>query len=111
MVRVTRRGQVFQLVDGFLPLATGELYCCRGNWTLRGGWVRPGHRGRGYQRRLIRARVRHARKLGAKRVRAWVRPANVYSLNNLVAEGFRFVPGRPRRYHGRAHVGLEWRRR
>lgn len=107
--RVTRRGAVFQLVDGIVPLASGELRCYRGHWTLRNGWVSPRHRGNGYQRRLIRARVRYARTLGAKRVRVWVLPTNAYSLNNLVAEGFRFARSRPRQFDGRAHVALEWR--
>lgn len=107
--RVLRRGAVFQLVNGIVPLASGELRCCRGHWTLRNGWVSPLHRGNGYQRRLIRARVRYACQLGAKRVRVWVRPTNAYSLNNLVAEGFRFVRSQPRQFDGRAHVALEWK--
>ncbi len=98
---------LFELRDGTMTVASGELRCYHGHWTLRAGWVHPLYRGQGFQRDLIRARVTKAASNGAKRVLAWVKPTNSYSLNNLVAEGFRFMPRPMRTFDGVKHVALE----
>jgi GNAT superfamily N-acetyltransferase len=84
----------------------GGLVCYRGYWCLRTCVVIPQWRGGGTQRRLIRARLRFLVKKGAKHVNVWAKPENVWSLNNLVAEGFRFVPEKPREFNGAMHVKL-----
>ena len=45
-------------------------------------------RGRGLQRRLIRVRVRHARRIGLRRVYTYVSAPNIASMKSLVREGF-----------------------
>lgn len=89
-------------------VASGEVHCYHGTWTLRKGWVAPKWRGHGFQRMLIKQRLEYAQKHGAKRVRTWVLPTNSYSLNNLVAEGFRFIHRKARVFDGKTHVGLEY---
>jgi GNAT superfamily N-acetyltransferase len=57
--------------------------------------VHPAHRGRGLQRRLLRAREALAKRLG---YRALVSDTtdNIHSANNLIAAGFKlFTPERP----------------
>ncbi len=57
--------------------------------------VMPAHRGRGLQRRLIRVRLRKARKVGWTRV-VTTTYDNPASANNLIACGFRlYVPQTP----------------
>lgn len=90
-------------------VGTAELHCYRGTWTLRKAYVPPYARGRGYHKRLIRMRLRVARRKGAQRVIAWVNPRNAASLNGLVACGFRFVKRAPRRFGGVEHVMLQRR--
>jgi GNAT superfamily N-acetyltransferase len=46
------------------------------------------HRGQGLQQRLIRARVRHARRAGWAGVYTYTSPENVASGNNLIKCGF-----------------------
>lgn len=46
-------------------------------------------RGRGLQKKMIRHRVRFARKLGAERVITYVSPDNLPSANSLAACGFK----------------------
>lgn len=100
-------GPLYELLDGPIVAASGELRCYHGHWTLRAGYVVPRYRGQGLQRRLIRARVDHVIAKGGKRVLAWVNPTNSYSLNNLVAEGFRFIKRPMRTFDGAKHVALE----
>jgi GNAT superfamily N-acetyltransferase len=58
--------------------------------------VLPEARGRGLQRRLIRARVQHARRLGLTRCYTYTVPWNWRSTNNLIDCGFRlWLPARP----------------
>lgn len=52
-------------------------------------------RGQGIQRRLIRYRVRWARKYGFKGVYTYTYPDNPYSANNLIACGFRVMRSPP----------------
>ena len=58
--------------------------------------VLPEARGQGLQRRLIRARVQYARRLGLIRAYTYTAAWNVRSSNNLAACGFRlWRPARP----------------
>lgn len=58
--------------------------------------VLPEARGRGLQRRLIRARVAHARRLGLTGAYTYTLNWNEKSANNLIACGFRlWWPARP----------------
>jgi GNAT superfamily N-acetyltransferase len=52
--------------------------------------VLPDARGRGTQRKLIRARLREARARGCSVAITYVAADNLASMNNLVSEGFRF---------------------
>lgn len=56
--------------------------------TLTMAGVRRDHRGRGLQRRLIRARLRWARQKGLTRVTTYVHRGNWRSMNNLIRCGF-----------------------
>lgn len=58
-----------------------------GHLTMAG--VHRRHRGHGLQRRLIRARVNLARRLGLRAVRTFTHESNHYSMNNLIRCGFR----------------------
>lgn len=51
--------------------------------------VLPGHRGRGYQTRLIRARIAWCRRVKARRIETYTSLDNTQSRNNLLAAGFR----------------------
>jgi GNAT superfamily N-acetyltransferase len=58
--------------------------------------VAPVARGRGLQRRLIRARLAWARAQGATHAVTYTLPFNVVSSNNLIKTGFRmYDPKRP----------------
>lgn len=105
-MKLVSDGTTFRLMDGSRVAASGVLRCYHGHWTLREGHVAPAYRGRGFQRRLIRARVHSAASRGAERVLVWVNPTNHRSLNNLVAEGFRFMGPTQRMFEGKRHVGL-----
>jgi GNAT superfamily N-acetyltransferase len=78
----------------------------RTGYLCRSG-VLPSHRGRGTQKRLIRARVRHAKKLGWE----WLITdtyQNPASANSLIACGFKmFIPTVPWGAEGT----LYWRRK
>ena len=70
------------------------------------------HRGRGLQHRLLRARIRHARALGARAVWTYTHATNIKSSNNLIAEGFRLW--KPNHWAGervRGTAWLHWERR
>ncbi len=105
---LSHTGPLFTIRDGLRIVASGEIRCSHGIWTLREGWVVPSHRGRGLQRRLIRARLHYARRKGARRVVAWVLARNCYSLNNLVEVGFRFTRRCHRVFDGAKHLNLEY---
>lgn len=85
------------------------LYLCRAG-------VIPSARGRGYQRRLIRARVAHARREGLAEAWSYTAHTNTASANNLIREGFTLWL--PARWGGYAHperptgddAWLFWRR-
>lgn len=97
---------LFAVFDDDEIVAFAGLACYRGYWCMRTCVVIPTHRGHGLQSRLIAARIRYLRARGARHVNVWVSPTNVYSLNNLIAAGFRFVREKPREFHGTIHVKL-----
>jgi ribosomal protein S18 acetylase RimI-like enzyme len=77
-------------------------------WFLRMSGVRPEYQGHGLQRRLIRARLEHARRHGAREVFTYTRPDNAESMRALMSCGFK--PYRPENaYAGEGYV--YWRRR
>jgi len=87
---------------GMVPSARwgDTVYFCRAG-------VLETHRGKGLQKRLIRARVNHARKLGYK----WV-ITNTYenpaSANSLISCGFRvFTPSKPWAAEGTTYWKLQ----
>jgi N-acetylglutamate synthase-like GNAT family acetyltransferase len=51
--------------------------------------VLPSYRGRGLQRRMMRAKIRYARKLKLKRIVSYTTPLATVSGNNLIECGFR----------------------
>lgn len=92
------------------PVAYAGLRLCREAQNLglaflcRVG-VLPAHRGRGLQKRLIRARERAARQLAVTELVTYCVPWNSPSLNSLIATGYRFYrPGT--KYGGAGSVYL-----
>lgn len=74
----------------WVPVAiAGARIVETGAYFLSRACVDPAYRGQGIQKRLIRARVRRARKLGCPRVVTYTHPGNVASINSLIACGFR----------------------
>jgi RimJ/RimL family protein N-acetyltransferase len=61
----------------------------RGLAFLSRAGVLSSHRGRGLQKRMIRARLREARRLGMHEVVTYCVPENLASANSLIACGFR----------------------
>ena len=77
------------------PVAYAGMRLCKdprnlGLAFLNRAGVVPGHRGRGLQQRLIRARVAAARRLAVNELVTYVMIYNVASINSLVNCGFRF---------------------
>lgn len=73
---------------GYTPCKNGEVYMCRAA-------IDPNHRGRGLHKRLIRARLTHAKKNGWKKAVTDTR-FNPASANNLIACGFKmYAPDEP----------------
>lgn len=63
-----------------------SMYFCRAGVLAR-------HRQRGLHRRMISARVKYARRLGAQSVLTYTSHQNSTSINSLIARGFKaFVP-------------------
>ena len=92
------------------PVAYAGLRLCQAKQNLglaflcRVG-VLPAHRGRGLQKRLIRARERAARQLAVNELVTYCVPWNSPSLNSLIACGYKFY--RPTtRYGGTGSVYL-----
>ena len=76
------------------PVAYAGMRLCKdprnlGLAFLNRAGVVPGHRGRGLQQRLIRARVAAARRLAVNELVTYVMIYNVASINSLVNCGFR----------------------
>lgn len=75
---------------GYAGLRVCQTSCNAGlGFLSRAGVVRA-HRGRGLQRRLIRARETEARALGLVELVTYVAHWNCPSINSLVACGYRF---------------------
>ncbi len=106
---LSNTGPRFEIRHESKLAASGEIRRYHGSWTLREGYVKPAFRGRGLQRRLIRARLRYAKDRGALSVVVWVEGRNSYSLNNLVEEGFRFTRRCQRAFGGIKYLNLEHR--
>ena len=68
--------------------------------------VEPEHRGHGLQHRLIRARIAHARRIGAQAVWTYTHATVIKSANNLIAEGFRLW--KPQHWAGERVRGTAW---
>jgi RimJ/RimL family protein N-acetyltransferase len=80
---------------GKTPVAYAGMRLCRdprneGLAFLNRAGVVPGHRGRGLQKRLIRARVAAARQLAVNELVTYCMTYNAASINSLVHCGFRF---------------------
>jgi ribosomal protein S18 acetylase RimI-like enzyme len=56
-------------------------------YMTRGG-VLPEHQGKGLHSRLIKARVRHARKRGSKAIFTYTMADNLHSMASLIRAGF-----------------------
>lgn len=89
----TNSQKIFAIFDGNKIVAFGILSVPHGFYWMRNAIVDTPYRGRGYQQLLIEARVKHAYSKGAKTVTTAVDQMNVWSLNNLIDCGFRFVKG------------------
>lgn len=74
-------------------------------YFLRTGVLRP-YRGLGLQKRLIKTRLRHARKQGAEAVTTYTHVTNNASSNNLIKHGYTLY--KPRTLH---EGFLYWRKR
>jgi RimJ/RimL family protein N-acetyltransferase len=94
--RVNPDGSLWWIVwHGKTPVAYAGMRLCKdprnlGLAFLNRAGVVPGHRGRGLQKRLIRARVAAARGLAVNELVSYCMNYNVASINSLVNCGFRF---------------------
>jgi len=94
--RVNPAGALWWIVWlGKTPVAYAGMRLCQdprneGLAFLNRAGVVPAHRGRGLQKRLIRARVAAARRLAVNELVTYVMTYNVASINSLVSSGFRF---------------------
>ena len=109
--RITTADSLWWIVwQDKIPVAYAGLRICQAEQNLglaflcRVGVI-PGHRGRGLQKRLIRARERAARQLAVSELVTYCVPWNSPSLNSLIACGYKFY--RPAtRYGGTGSVYL-----
>jgi len=106
----TLRGAWWLAFDGTAPVAFGGYVPTRGNpatiFLCRSG-VLPEYRGGGIQKRLIRARLRAARRAGHTYAVTYTLN-NPASSNSLIAEGFRlYLPAHKWGCPG----ALYWRRK
>ena len=76
---------------GGVPVCYAGAYGTGKKWSLTRAGVLAEHRGHGLQRRLVRARERHARRRGAKQVSSYTHAGNYPSANNLIACGYRLT--------------------
>lgn len=95
------------------PIGYAGLRICAGaqnkglGYLSRAG-VLPKHRGRGLQKRLIRARETEARALGLREIVTYAAHWNCASINSLVSCGYRFYQPATR-WGGKAAVYLRKR--
>ena len=85
--------KVFVVFSNDEIVALGILNNPRGHWVFRNCIVDRKHRGNGYQRLLIGARLDYIRSRGGKRVSVGIDPKNTKSLNNILNFGFKFTKG------------------
>lgn len=82
----------------FLGTHKGDVACYAGYRLIDDGktafltraGVSPPYQGKGLQKKLIKARLRHAKEAGAEQAITYVIHENVASLNSLIAVGFSF---------------------
>jgi len=91
--RVLPQHKVFALIVKDKVVAFGVLGRPRGYWFFRNCVIDREHRGKGYQRQLIRERLNHVRNNGGGRVSVCIDPKNTKSLNNMLGFGFKFKKG------------------
>lgn len=89
----TNRHKIFVVREEGEIIAFAVLGQPHGYWWLRNCVVDKPCRGKGYQRSLIEARLRYVKERGGKRVCVSIDHKNVWSLNNAISSGFKFVPG------------------
>lgn len=85
--------------EGDKPIAFAGLRPCQekvneGLATLTRCGVVKDYRGQGIQKKLIRARVAYARRLGIKQVVTYVKKWNLASANSLIRVGFKLYGGK-----------------
>jgi predicted acetyltransferase len=74
---------------GYAGLRLCENQCNKGMAFLNRVGIMPKHRGKGLQKRLIRARESYARVIGVKEVVTYCVPWNCASVNSLVSCGYK----------------------
>ena len=84
--------------DSEKPVAFGGMRPCQhkaneGMAAFTRCGVARDYRGQGIQKRLIKARVAHARRLGLKQVVTYVKNWNLASANSLIGCGFKLYRG------------------
>lgn len=67
-------------------------------------FVKEGYRGKGLQKRLLKARIRFSKKIGYKRVISSTDTDNIWSSNSLITCGFKLIPP----WEGISPKGLFW---
>jgi len=77
--------------DGQTPVCYAGLARAGKKWSLTRAGVLASHRGHGLQRRLVRARERHARRRGATQVSSYTHAGNYPSANTLISCGYRLT--------------------
>lgn len=91
------------LIVGFEP--DGDISCFiglnqqNGWWYWRGCYVKPEHRGKGYQRKLMLEGEKILKEKGITSVTSLVLTDNHYSLNNALALDYYVTGRRKENYH------------
>ena len=91
--KFTSRHKIFVVEEDNQIVAFAVLGQPHGYWWLRNCIVDKPYRGKGYQRSLIDARLRYVKERDGKRVCVSIDHKNVWSLNNAISSGFKFVKG------------------
>jgi len=97
--KIIPQHKVFVVEEDDKIVAFAVLGQPHGYWWLRSCVVDKPYRGKGYQRSLIEERLRYVEQRGGKRICVSIDNRNVWSLNNAISSGFKFVPG------GKKHNG------
>lgn len=93
-------------IDNKKIIGFAGIACYYGHWCLRSCVIDKKHRGNSLQKFLINRRIDYLKCIGKNNCNAWVNPKNIYSLNNLIEEGFRFVKQPSRIFNGKEHLKL-----